>query len=72
MEARRTNETVRAAFARSILAPVAANPHGGWPAAKAKQLIAASENAPEGTPLDLRNLADPVDVPEGDVPGGEG
>ena len=60
------------AFARSILAPVAANPHGGWPAAKAKQLIAASENAPEGTPLDLRNLADPVDVPEVDVPGGEG
>lgn len=59
------------AFARSILAPVAANPHGGGTAAKAKQLIAASENAPEGTPLDLSNLADPVDVPEVALPGGK-
>jgi tetratricopeptide (TPR) repeat protein len=51
-------------FARSILAPVAANLHGGWPAAKAKQLVAAAENAPDGTPLDLSTLTDPVEVPE--------
>jgi hypothetical protein len=60
------------AFARSILAPVAANPHGGWAAAKAKQLIAAMADAPEGTPLELGNLPDPVEVPEVAAPGGEG
>lgn len=52
------------AFARAMLSAVAANPHGGWAAAKAKQLIAAIGNAPEGTPLQLGNLPDPVEVPE--------
>ena len=58
-------------FARSILAPVAANPHGGWAAAKAKQIIAAIVDAPEGTPLLLGKLPDPVEVPEVEVPGDE-
>jgi tetratricopeptide (TPR) repeat protein len=59
------------AFARTILAPVAANPHGGWAAARAKQLVAAMAEAPEGTPLDLSNLPEPVEVPEVELPGGE-
>lgn len=58
-------------FARSILAPVAANPHGGSAAAKAKQLIAAMADAPDGTPLQLGNLPDPVEVPEVELTGGE-
>lgn len=49
------------AIARRFLAPVAANPHGGQTAAKAKQLIAAIADAPEGKPFDLRNLPDPVE-----------
>ena len=56
------------AFARSILAPVAANPHGGWAASKAKQLIAAMADAPDGTPLQLGNLPEPVEVPEVELP----
>lgn len=56
------------AYARSILAPVAANPHGGWAAAKAKQLLAVMANAPDGTPLQLGNLPDPVEVPEVEAP----
>lgn len=52
------------AFARSILAPVAANPHGGRAATRAKQLIAAMTDAPEGTPLELGNLPDLVETPE--------
>lgn len=58
-------------IARTFLAPVAANPHGGWAAAKAKQLIAAMADAPEGTPLQLGNLPDPVEVPEVEVSGEE-
>lgn len=59
------------AVARSILAPVAANPHGGWAAAKARQLIAAMAGAPEGVALELGNLPDPVEVPEMELPGTE-
>ncbi|MCL9998280.1 MAG: DUF1570 domain-containing protein [Erythrobacter sp.] len=58
-------------FARSILAPVAANPQGGWAAARAKQMIAAMADAPEGTPLLLGNLPEPVEVPEVELPGPE-
>lgn len=57
------------AFARTLLAPVAANPHGGGAAARAKQLLAAMTEAAEGSPLDLAKLPEPVDVPEVDLPG---
>ena len=60
------------AFARLILAPVAANPHGGWAAAKAKQLIAAMADAPEGVALELGILPDPVEVPDVEAPGADG
>lgn len=56
------------ALARSLLAPVAANPHGGWAAARAKQLIAAMADAPEGAVLDLGDLPEPVEVPEVGLP----
>ncbi|MCZ8370399.1 MAG: hypothetical protein O9293_10610 [Porphyrobacter sp.] len=58
-------------IARSFLAPVAANPHGGWAAERAKQLIAAIADAPEGMPLDISNLPEPVEVPEVSLPGSE-
>lgn len=51
-------------IARTFLAPVAANPHGGWAAAKAKQLLAAIADAPEGAALELGDLPDPVEVPD--------
>jgi tetratricopeptide (TPR) repeat protein len=51
-------------IARSFLAPVAANPHGGWTATRAKQLIAALADAPEDVPLDLSTLPEPVEVPD--------
>jgi len=59
-------------IARTFLAPVAANPHGGWAAAKAKQLLAAMADTPDGTPLELGNLPDPVEVPEVGLPDGDG
>jgi hypothetical protein len=59
-------------IARSFLGPVAANPHGGRAAAKAKQLLAAMADAPDGTPLALGNLPDPVEVPEVWGPDGDG
>jgi hypothetical protein len=59
------------AFARAILAPVAANPHGGRAAARAKRLIAAMADAPEGTPLNLGKLPEPVEEPEVEAPGDE-
>lgn len=51
-------------IARRFLAPVAANPHGGPGAARARQLIAAIADAPEDTPIELHSLPEPVDVPE--------
>ena len=56
-------------FARLLLAPVAANPHGGRTAARAKQLMAAIADAPDGTPVELGNLPEPVDVPEVELSG---
>lgn len=44
------------AIARQFLAPVAANPHGGGAAARAKLLIALLENAPEGSAIGLEDL----------------
>lgn len=52
------------AIARNLLAPVAANPHGGWAAERAKQLLAMIANAPEGMALDLSNVPEPVAAPE--------
>ncbi|WP_017665112.1 hypothetical protein [Porphyrobacter sp. AAP82] len=60
------------AFARTLLAPVAANPHGGWAAERARQLLAVIAEAPEGTLLELGNLPEPVEVPEVEVPGRDG
>lgn len=51
-------------IARGFIAPVAANPHGGVAAARAKQLIAAMADAPDDVPLDLTTLPEPVEVPE--------
>jgi tetratricopeptide (TPR) repeat protein len=56
-------------IARMFLAPVAANPHGGWTATRAKQLMAAMADAPEGVPVDLTTLPEPVEVPEVAVAG---
>lgn len=44
------------AIARTFLAPVAANPHGGGAAARAKLLIALLEKAPEGEAIGLEDL----------------
>lgn len=51
-------------IARSFLAPLAASPHGGGLAAKAKQLIAVIAKVPDGTTIDLRNLPEPDDAPD--------
>lgn len=56
-------------IARNFLAPVAANPHGGGAAERAKQLIAAMADAPEGVALDLSALPEPVAVAEVAVSG---
>ena len=40
----------RIAFARASLAPLAANPHGGRTASRAKQMLSNLEDAVEGTP----------------------
>jgi tetratricopeptide (TPR) repeat protein len=52
------------AIARNFLAPVAANPHGGGFAAKAKQLIAVLAEVPDGTVVDVRTLPNPVETPD--------
>jgi tetratricopeptide (TPR) repeat protein len=57
-------------IARIFLAPVAANPHGGWPAARAKQLIAAIADKPNGEKIDLSKLPEPAEEPEVAVSGG--
>ncbi len=44
------------AIARDFLAPVAANPHGGGAAERAKQLMALAEKATEGTAIGLEDL----------------
>lgn len=51
-------------LARAFLAPVAANPHGGGAAARAKQLIAALADAPEGVAFDARRLPPLVEMPQ--------
>lgn len=52
------------AIARQFLAPVAANPHGGSAAARARQLIAAIADAPEGAPLEIGHLPEPIELPD--------
>lgn len=52
------------AIARDFLAPVAADPHGSGPSRKARQLIAAISDVPDGTPVDIANLPDPVETPD--------
>lgn len=51
-------------IARDILAPVAANPHGGVPAGRAKQLIALIADVPDGSPVDAFNLPEEVETPD--------
>lgn len=58
------------ALARGFMAPVAASPHGGKAAARAKQLIGALSGAPEEVAVDLSTLPEPVDVPEVAMAGG--
>lgn len=57
-------------LARIFLDPVAANPHGGRAAARAKQLVAALADAPEGVAFDLRSLPPLAEVPEVAATGG--
>lgn len=59
-------------IARTTLAPLAANPHGGGLADQAKQLIAALARADEGKPFDgARLLASQVQIDVPDVESGE-
>lgn len=60
------------AIARSTLAPLAANPHGGGLADQAKLLVAALEKAEEGEPFDgSAILAAHVDIDVPDDTGGD-
>jgi hypothetical protein len=43
---------------------VAANPHGGQAAARAKQLLAALANRPDGDKIEVEKLPEPVEEPE--------
>jgi tetratricopeptide (TPR) repeat protein len=52
------------ALARLMLAPLAADPHGTGRAEHAKQLMAALEQTPDGTMLDVRALVAPVETPD--------
>ena len=52
------------AIARNFLAPVAANPHGGGAALQARQLMAMLADVPDGTPVDISNLPEPVETPD--------
>lgn len=57
-------------IARDFLAPVAANPHGGGAAARAKLLIAFIADKADGDRVNLRNLREPVQTPDvGDAGG---
>lgn len=51
-------------LARSMLAPLAADPHGSGRAERAKQLMAALEQTPDGTMLDPRALIERVETPD--------
>ncbi len=51
-------------LAREFLAPLAANPHGGSMAKRAKRLIAMVANVPDGTVLDVSNLPEEVETPD--------
>ena len=59
------------AIARQFLAPVASNPHGGTVAIRARQMLAVLANAPEGSPLDIGNLPEPVELPDVALPNRE-
>lgn len=52
------------AIARDFLRPVAANPHGGQAAARAKQLLAALADRPDGDKIEVEKLPEPVEEPE--------
>jgi tetratricopeptide (TPR) repeat protein len=52
------------ALAREYLAPLAANPHGGQFATRAKQLIAVVADVPDGTVVDVSNLPEEVETPD--------
>ncbi|WP_296718094.1 DUF1570 domain-containing protein [Erythrobacter sp.] len=51
-------------LARLMLAPLAADPHGTGRAARAKQLMAALEQTPDGTMLDLSALTERIETPD--------
>lgn len=52
------------ALAREFLAPLAADPHGSPGSKRAKRLIAAVNNVPDGTLVDIRNLPEEVETPD--------
>lgn len=50
-------------IARDLLAPVAANPHGGGAAEQAKQMLALLDKTPPGSAVTIDDLADEDDAP---------
>lgn len=58
------------AIARDFLEPVAANPHGGGAAARAKLLLTLIATKADGEEVNLRNLPEPVDTPDVTAAGG--
>jgi tetratricopeptide (TPR) repeat protein len=52
------------AIAGKFLAPLAANPHGGGLAKRAKRLIAMVDGVADGTIVDVSNLTDEVETPD--------
>ncbi len=57
-------------IARDFLAPVAANPHGGGAAARAKLLMALIADKADGETVNLRDLPEPVETPDVTAAGG--
>jgi tetratricopeptide (TPR) repeat protein len=50
-------------IARDLLSPVAANPHGGGAAGRAKQILALLDKVPPGGAITIEDLADEDDTP---------
>ena len=57
-------------IARDFLAPVAANPHGGGAAARAKLLMTVIADKADGETVNLRDLPEPVETPDVTAAGG--
>jgi tetratricopeptide (TPR) repeat protein len=57
-------------IARDFLAPVAANPHGGGAAGRAKLLMTLIADKADGEAVDVSNLPEPVETPDVTAAGG--